>query len=188
VSCRRTANGRRSLPPADATWVTTRSNTGPWRERPPFWAPWSANPAASEVVAHATLVIGRASSAPRCVHHFEGPSTSILRFADRALKALRFAAPALRAAGGLDRAIREPSTCRYRRPAHTLLTPEIHSATLEVSSMVALCAAPSASPDAERTNQRSQIVIRALLLDTFLVDRSRDVTSANQGDRFGSAP
>ncbi len=60
----------------------------------------------------------------------------------RAVKALRFAPPALRAAGGLDRAIREPSVCSCRRPQNTLLTLGIDGVILEFSSTVARFAQP----------------------------------------------
>ena len=69
--------------------------------------PWSAiSPAATDVVAHATLSLPQlnqptetstrdvASNKPRICVHFDGPSEPIVRFASRALKALRFAPPA----------------------------------------------------------------------------------------------
>lgn len=125
-------------------------NAGPWRERPPFWTAWPARPAATAVVAHATLVLDRAASDSGVRHDIDEPSTSILRFTNRALKALRFAVPALRAAGGPDRAVREPSDMQVRRPhtrgPHTRLTSWIRFAILEVSSAVARCAAPPHRP------------------------------------------
>ena len=63
---------------------------------------------------------------------------------------------------------------------HAVLTRTDPGAILEVTSTVALRAIPSASPDAGHGNRRSQITIRALLLDTLLVDRSRDATLADQ--------
>ena len=41
----------------------------PWRERPPFWTAWPAKPAASEVVAHATLSVSQPqkSSSDSCI-------------------------------------------------------------------------------------------------------------------------
>ena len=41
----------------------------PWRERPPFWTAWPAKPAASAVVAHATLSVSQleTSSSDSCI-------------------------------------------------------------------------------------------------------------------------
>jgi hypothetical protein len=87
--------------------VTTRSSAGTWRERPPVWRPWPAKAAATDVVARATLAVGRAS---KC--HPTSRTTARAVAVDfylrvHAVKALRFAPPALRAAVGLDRAVRE---------------------------------------------------------------------------------
>jgi hypothetical protein len=102
-----------------------------------------------------------------------------VRFTDRALKALRFAPPARARLAALTE---RSANLRHAMidGQHTVLTRLIQGAILEVTSTVALRATPSASPDAGHTNRRSQITIRALLLDTLLVDRSRDATSANQ--------
>ncbi len=79
-----------------------------WRERPPFWTAWPAKPAASEVVAHATLslpqpervVVGRMRPGGiervriRVVN--SGRRAVIVRLATRALKALRASSVPLR--------------------------------------------------------------------------------------------
>ncbi len=80
----------------------------PWRERPPVWTAWPAKPAASDVVAHATLslaqqervVFGRVrpggieSVRIRVVN--SGRRAAMLRLATRPLKALRASLVSLR--------------------------------------------------------------------------------------------
>jgi len=80
----------------------------PWRERPPFWTAWPAKPAASEVVAHATLSVSQPerSSSDSCIEAalntcrstfaIFGRRAVIVRLATRALKALRASLIALR--------------------------------------------------------------------------------------------
>jgi hypothetical protein len=89
--------------------LATRSPEAiPWHERPRDLASWSAKPAATEVVAHATLslpqpervVVGRVRPCGiegvriRLMH--SGRRAEILRLATRTLKALR--APSIRSA------------------------------------------------------------------------------------------
>ena len=70
----------------------------PWRERPPIWTAWPARPAASEVVAHATLFLPlpeRPSTAQAALKACRSTScnlgrrATIVRLATRAVKALR---------------------------------------------------------------------------------------------------
>ena len=77
----RTANGRRSLPPADGPSVTTRSSAGTWRERPRDLTGSAISPAATAVVAHATLAVVARRVTWGARHDSEGPSRSIVRFA-----------------------------------------------------------------------------------------------------------
>ena len=51
--------GRRFVPPTSATPWATWSIAGPWRERPRDLAAWPAKPAATQVVAHATLSLSQ---------------------------------------------------------------------------------------------------------------------------------
>jgi len=107
VGCRTLATGGGLCRPTSATQLARRSIAVPWRERPPFWTAWPAKPAASEVVAHATLslpqqkqVVAQASirvalnARIRVVN--SGRRPAILRLATRALKALRVARVPLR--------------------------------------------------------------------------------------------
>jgi hypothetical protein len=85
-----------------------RALRGVWRERPPFWTPWADKPAASEVVAHATLslpqqegcwsesCIKTTSSTCGSTSRASGRRAVIVRLATRALKALRASSIALR--------------------------------------------------------------------------------------------
>jgi len=82
--------------------------TVPWRERPLDLAAWSVKPAATEVVAHATLSLPQPErrSSDACVRAaFErarirvvnsGRRSAIVRLATRALKALRASSVPLR--------------------------------------------------------------------------------------------
>jgi hypothetical protein len=81
--------------------LARRSIAVPWRERPPFWTAWPAKPAASGVVAHATLSLPQSEWAiielahpggvERVLIHvvIMGRRAVIVRLATRALKALR---------------------------------------------------------------------------------------------------
>jgi hypothetical protein len=108
AGCRTGASGGALCRPRNATRPARWSIAVPWRERPPFWTPWSAKPAASEVVAHATLSVSQPerSSSDSCFRggveraeiHVEifGRRLVIVRLATRALKALRASSIALR--------------------------------------------------------------------------------------------
>ena len=103
--------------PTSSAW---RSIAVPWRERPRDLAALAITPAATAEVAHATLSlpqpepaichIASEQSAQRAENLRRVSSAVGLNCAVRvrALKALRVAPPALRAADGLDRANREP--------------------------------------------------------------------------------
>jgi len=119
----RRATGGVLCRPLRATTSARRSIAVPWRERPPFWTRWPAKPAASEVVAHATLSVSQPerSSSDSCIERALNPcrSTRDLRPSRRdcaasnsrapgAARCSRSAPPALRAADGLDRASHEP--------------------------------------------------------------------------------
>ena len=104
--------------------------------------PSAARPAASEVVAHATLSLPlperamchRARVEGVRIHVVNsGRRATIVRLATRAVKALRAAVgsapPTLRAADGLDRATREPVSGNYRRPQRKCLTSTSGGAT-----------------------------------------------------------
>jgi hypothetical protein len=75
----------------------------------------------------------RAQSAPS-LHR---PSHSIVRFAVARSRRSALLRPRVRAAGGLDRAIREPLERNCRRPRVNLLTTRADSAIVEFSSTVA---------------------------------------------------
>lgn len=94
--------------PTKATPLTMRSIAVPWRERPPFWTAWPAKPAASDVVAHATLSLPRPQRVVVGLAHpggvervhihvvIIGRRAAIVRLATRALKALRASSISLR--------------------------------------------------------------------------------------------
>ena len=100
--------GRRFVPPVKFDASARRSIAVRWRERPPFWTGWPAKPAATEVVAHATLslpqpervIVGHGG--PRDIEGVRirvvnsGRRAAIVRLATRALKALRAATLPLR--------------------------------------------------------------------------------------------
>ena len=65
------------------------------------------------------------------------PSHSIVRFAFARSRRSALLRPRIRAAGGLDRAIREPLERNYRRPRVNLLTTRGNGAIVEFSSTVA---------------------------------------------------
>jgi hypothetical protein len=78
----RTARGRRFLPPADESSSTARSIARTWRERPRNLTGSAISPAATAVAAHATLAVVTRRVTCRVVPAAQGPSRSILRFAD----------------------------------------------------------------------------------------------------------
>ena len=124
--------------PLDAGSRAQRSLRGVWRERPRDLAAWPAKPAATEVVAHATMslpqpqrvVVGLAH--PSGVEGMQihlviiGRRAAIVRLATRALKALRASSVALRprcarlATLTARAATRSLGNCR--RPIHKCLT------------------------------------------------------------------
>jgi hypothetical protein len=120
----------------------------------------------------------------------EGPSRDILRFEDRALKALASLRPRC-AADGLDRVIREPTTGQLSTaPAHG--TTNVLDATYPRGyprNHFDGCAARNLLRIARSGAHESAVSDRdSWSCSTLLVGRrSRDVTSADQGDRFGSA-
>ena len=152
ASCGTSASGGVLCRPTSATPPARWSIAVPWRERPPFGTAWRAKPAASEVVAHATLslpqperfVVGRMrleASKRADPRREQRPSRRDYAARNsRAQGAPRFlgsAPPALRAADGLDRASRDPSLGNYRRPIHKCLTTCTSGATFESSSLAA---------------------------------------------------
>ena len=108
ASCGTHATGGGLCRPTSATPSARRSIAVPWRERPRDLATWSAKPAATEVVAHATLssaqpegvVVARVSPAGiegvRIGVVNSGRRAVIVRLATRALKALRASSVPLR--------------------------------------------------------------------------------------------
>ena len=102
------ATGRVLCRPPRATTSARRSIAVRWRERPPFSTAWPAKPAASAVVAHATLSVSQpdTSSSDSCIKagiervkiHIAilGRRAVIVRLATRALKALRASSISLR--------------------------------------------------------------------------------------------
>ena len=113
-------------------------NAVPWRERPPFWTAWPAKPAASEVVAHATLSLPQPERVlvervrPGGVEGVQirvvnsGRRTEIVRLATRALKALRASSVPLRPRCARLTALTARLASRvsgnYRRPLRKCLT------------------------------------------------------------------
>jgi hypothetical protein len=108
ASWRTHAPGGALCRPASTVPSARRSIAVPWRERPSFWTGWPAKPAASEVVAHATLSVSPSerSSLDSCIEatlnacrstsRSFGRRAVIVRLATRALKALRTATIPLR--------------------------------------------------------------------------------------------
>jgi hypothetical protein len=134
----------------DVTPSGRRSMAVRWRERPRDLAGSAITPAATEEVAHATLSVSQpeqAISSMRpgqpakvrtictCLHR---PSDSIVRFAVAHSRRSALLRPRMRAAGGLDRAIREPLERNYRRPHVNLLTTRGDGGIFELSSTVAI--------------------------------------------------
>jgi hypothetical protein len=108
AGCRTRASGGGLCRPTSAPLLAKRSIAVPWRERPRDLATWSAKPAATEVVAHATLSLpqpelvvvarvrpGGIEGVRICVVKC-GRRAAIVRLATRAFKALRVTAFSLR--------------------------------------------------------------------------------------------
>jgi hypothetical protein len=88
-----------------------------------------------------------------------------VRFAVARSRRSALLCPRMRAAGGLDRAIREPRVSNCRRPHVNLLTTRGDGGIFEFSSTVAI-RNPFTSPDVKHTNRRPQVTIR-FFLDSF---------------------
>ena len=111
-----------------------RSMAVPWRERPRDLAAFAITPAATEEVAHATLSLSQSEPANSSMRPSQSamaaqsapslhrPSHPIVRFAVARSRRSALLRPRVRAAGGLDRPIREPLESNYRRPRVNLLT------------------------------------------------------------------
>ena len=115
-----------------------RSIAVPWRERPRDWATGSAKPAATEVVAHATLSLPQLERVVvRRVHPGgiegvrirvvnSGRRAAIVQLATRALKALRASSVPLRPRcarlAALIARVASRSEGNYRRPIRKYLT------------------------------------------------------------------
>ena len=112
--------------------------------------------------------------------------------AQGAPRVLGFAPPALRAAGGLDRASREPFLGNYRRPARKCLTTVGDGATVGSSSLAAVRSLLHIARCGARSNRRSQATVRSPLLKPLLgrlfVRRHVRETDNRIGLRFGPRP
>ena len=140
-----------------STMSARRSMTLPWRERPRDLAGSAITSAATAEVAHATLspsqteqAIRTCDSAAASAENLRRVSSAVglycavrVRARSRRSALLR---PRMRAAGGLDRAIREPLERNYRRPHVNLLTTRADSAILEFSPTVANSQPPPHRP------------------------------------------
>jgi hypothetical protein len=106
------------------------------------------------------------------------PSHSIVRFAIACTRRSALLRPRMRAAGGLDRAIREPVEGNYRRPHVNFLTTRADSAIVEFSSTVAtrnpLHIARGGALESAASDHDSFLSIHSLVAD------SCDDTSAEQ--------
>ena len=101
----------------------------------------------------------------------------------------RSAPPALRAAGGLDRASREPFLGNYRRPQRKCLTTVSGGATVGSSSLAATRSPLHIARCGARSNRRSQATVRSPLLNSLpgrlFVRRHVRETDDRIGLRFG---
>ena len=179
-----------------------------WRERPRDLAAWSAKPAATEVVAHATLslpqpervVVGRVRPGGiegvriRVVN--SGRRTGIVRLATRALKALRASSVPLRPRCARLTALTARAATRspgnYRRPARKCLTTVGGGATVGSSSPAAVRSPLHIARCGARSNRRSQATVRSPLLKPLpgclFVRRHVRETDNRIGLRFGPRP
>ena len=196
------------MPPDKATPSARRSIAVPWRERPRDLAAWPAKPAATEVVAHATLslpqpervVVGRVRPGGvegvriRVVEQrpSRGDCAARNSRAQGAPRCLGSAPPALRAADGLDRASRDPFSGNYRRPQRKCLTTVGGGATVGSSSPAATRSPLHIARCGARSNRRSQATVRSLLLKPLpgrlFVRRHVRETDDRIGLRFGPRP
>ena len=173
-----------------------------------FWTAWPAKPAASEVVAHATLSLSQPETVVvGCVRRggIERVQIRVVIIGRRAVDcaarnsraqgAPRFldsAPPALRAADGLDRASRDPFLGNYRRPARKCLTTVGGGATVGSSSPAAARSPLHIARCGARSNRRSQATVRSPLLKPLpgclFVRRHVRETDNRIGLRFGPRP
>lgn len=135
---------------ANSTAPARWSIAEPWRERPRDLAGSAITPAATAEVAHATLSLSQSEQAISWMRPAQ-PTTAcaICRVfigrrtrlcGSRIARSRRSALlrPRMRAAGGLDRPIREPQERNYRRPHVNLLTTRGDGGIFEFSSTVAI--------------------------------------------------
>ena len=193
----------RQVRPPPARW----SIAVPWRERPPFWTAWPAKPAATEVVAHATLslpqpersIVGRCMTAalnaldPRREQRPSlGDCAARNSRAQGAAHVLDFAPPALPAAHGLDRASSDPCPGNYRRPERKCLTTLDNGVTVGSSSPAAVRSRLHIARCGACSNRRSQTTVRSPLLKPLpgcpFVRRDVRETDNRIGLRFGLRP
>ena len=211
ASCRRGASGGALCRPTSATPPARWSIAVPWRERPPFWTAWPAKPAASEVVAHATLylpqpspvVVGRVRSSGgegvwiRVVH--SGGRLEIVRLATRALKALRASSISLRprcarlTALTARAATRPWATIDGIRKCHTQVLDDVHERRYSRIIFAGCDSRPlHIARCGARSNRRSQATVRSPLLKPlprclFVRCHVRE-TDNRIGLRFGPRP
>jgi hypothetical protein len=141
-------SGRRSLPPApmrrhrrDGQWqyrgVSDHQIWPDLRSRPRPQKGRSRHAVSVSVGARdlldATGAVDKGTRNLQCLHR---PSDSIVRFAFARSRRSALLRPRMRAAGGLDRAIREPLVRNCRRAHVNLLTTHADSAIVEFSSTV----------------------------------------------------
>ena len=156
----------------------------PWRERPrdlaaglrssPRPRRWSLTPRCLCLSRSGSISDACDRRSPQGVRNPHvvniGRRTAIVRLATRALKALRaprFAPPALRAAGGLDRAIREPLG-QLSTASREVLDDGRAAALLSNSSSPAAARNPlHIARCGARSNRRSQATVRSLLLNSL---------------------
>ena len=143
-------SGRRSLPPAP---IRRHRRDGQWQYRGvsdhEIWPDLRSRPRPQKrSLTPRCLCLSRSRRSPRCDRRspqrraqsapsLHRPSHSIVRFAVARSRRSALLRPRMRAAGGLDRAIREPLESNYRRPRVNLLTTRADGAIVEFSSTVA---------------------------------------------------
>ena len=175
----------------------------PWRERPRDLAGSAITPAATEEVAHATLSLSQPESAISSMRPAQSAKARAIctvsssavaldcAVRGRALKALRVASPALRAAGGLDRAIREPLDAQLSTASREPLDDARRRRYCRILFDGCGPQPPSHRPMWSTSNRRPQATIR-FSLDSLPGRRfaRRHVREANDrnGLRFGLRP
>ena len=128
-------SGRRSLPPAP---IRRHRRDGQWQYRGvsdhEIWPDLRSRPRPQKrSLTPRCLCLSRSRRSPRCDRRspqrraqsapsLHRPSHSIVRFAVARSRRSALLRPRMRAAGGLDRPIREPLESNYRRPRVNLLT------------------------------------------------------------------